>query len=330
MTSSHSNASTRTRETTGATPAAGVVRGFVLQATYRIHDGRPVVYLFGRLQDGTAFVIRDSRQVPHFYVAAEHSDKVLNARTLACDKRSFAGDVLARVEVPVPQDAPAVRDALHGMGIDTYEADVRFAMRYLIDRDIRGGIEITGAPMPGADGRIYFDNPDTAPAQVAYSPRVLSFDIETNPQTNALLAIAWYGCGLDEVVIVDPADRNMPDQAIGVASEREALARFCDVVRRADPDVLTGWNVIDFDLSFLQQVAQRVRFDLQLGVVRGGTRIRAAQGYMASASATIPGRLVLDGIDLLRGAFVKMDDYSLGAVADQVLGEGQNPVREGA
>jgi DNA polymerase II len=33
--------------------------------------------------------------------------------------------------------------------------------------------------------------------------------------------------------------------------------------------------------------------------------------------------LVLDGIDLLRGAFVRMEDYSLDAVARQVLGEGK-------
>src|SRR5262249_59462873 len=32
---------------------------------------------------------------------------------------------------------------------------------------------------------------------------------------------------------------------------------------------------------------------------------------------------VLDGIDLLRGAFVRMEDYSLDAVAREVLGEGK-------
>ena len=32
---------------------------------------------------------------------------------------------------------------------------------------------------------------------------------------------------------------------------------------------------------------------------------------------------MLDGIDLLRGAFVRMDDYSLDAVARRVLGEGK-------
>ena len=52
-------------------------------------------------------------------------------------------------------------------------------------------------------------------------------------------------------------------------------------------------------------------------------RIRKAEGYFGSGQATIPGRLVLDGIDLLRGAFVRMDDYSLDAVAREVLGEGK-------
>src|SRR4030095_399459 len=55
----------------------------------------------------------------------------------------------------------------------------------------------------------------------------------------------------------------------------------------------------------------------------GSIRIRKAEGYFGSGQATIPGRLVLDGIDLLRGAFVRMDDYSLDAVARRVLGEGK-------
>jgi DNA polymerase-2 len=51
--------------------------------------------------------------------------------------------------------------------------------------------------------------------------------------------------------------------------------------------------------------------------------LRKAEGYFGSGQASIPGRLVLDGIDLLRGAFVRMDEYSLDAVAREVLGEGK-------
>ena len=37
----------------------------------------------------------------------------------------------------------------------------------------------------------------------------------------------------------------------------------------------------------------------------------------------MPGRLVLDGLDLVRGAFIRMEEYSLNAVAQVVLGEGK-------
>jgi len=55
----------------------------------------------------------------------------------------------------------------------------------------------------------------------------------------------------------------------------------------------------------------------------GAMRLRKAEGYFGSGQASIPGRLVLDGIDLLRGAFVRMEDYSLDAVSRKVLGEGK-------
>jgi DNA polymerase-2 len=199
-------------------------------------------------------------------------------------------------------------------------------MRYLIDRDVKSGCEIIGEPQPGSSTDVVFDNPQVLPAQVTIQPRVLSFDIETNPDTNRLLAIACYcttDVCIDEVVVVDPSGRAMPEGAISVASEREALDYFVDVVRRVDADVITGWNVIDFDLSFLAEVARRVKHPLYLGRENNAMRIRPAQGYFGSGSANISGRVVLDGIDLVRGAFVKMDDYSLDAVAQKVLDEGK-------
>ena len=45
-------------------------QGFILQSSYRIIAGRPVVYLYGRLADGATFLARDHRPVPHFYIAA--------------------------------------------------------------------------------------------------------------------------------------------------------------------------------------------------------------------------------------------------------------------
>ena len=152
---------------------------------------------------------------------------------------------------------------------------------------------------------------------------MLSFDIETDPKGERLLAISLYAPGVDEVLIVDGSERPMPEQATRCADERAALDAFCERVRALDPDVLTGWNTIDFDLTVLQRIAARVRHPFELGRDAARCGMRKAEGYFGSGQATIPGRLVLDGIDLLRGAFVRMDDYSLDAVAREVLGEGK-------
>ncbi len=300
--------------------------GFILQASYRILSGVPVVHLYGRLDNGQTFLVRDHRQRPHFYVKREDLDiarQVDGLTLLDCDKVTFAGAPVARIEVPTPPDAPVLRDRLQAMGVATFEADVRFAVRYLIDRGIRGGCRIQGEARPGERIAWTFDNPEVSSAEVTVKPRVLSLDIETDGRAERLLAISVYGEGIDEVLVVDPLNRQMPDRARGLTNERAVLDAFCELVRIYDPDVLTGWNVVDFDLAVLGKIASRLRHPFQLGRDSGELRIRPAQGYFGSGSASIPGRLVLDGIDLLRGAFVRMDEYSLDAVAKQVLGEGK-------
>ena len=302
-------------------------RGFILQASYRVvGSGEPVVHLYGKLENGATFLVRDNRQRPHFYIPAA---EVSRARTLGApaphpsDKRTFAGSPVVRIDMPVPGDVPDLRDRLQGAGIDTFEADVRFAVRYLIERGIKGGVEIDGVPAPGQGLTHVFDNVALRPAQVKVEPRVLSFDIETDPKGERLLAISMYGRDLDEVLIVDGNGREMPEKATRCADERAALSAFCERIKTFDPDVLTGWNTIDFDFTALDRIAKRVRHPFSLGRDVGAIRIRKPEGYFGSGQASIPGRLVLDGIDLLRGAFVRMEDYSLDAVSRVVLGEGK-------
>ena len=302
-----------------------LANGFILQASYRVVEGHPIVHLYGVLDDGRTFLVRDSREVPRFYVRRSDAQakELKNSSVRDSERFTFAGQPVSRVDVRVPQEAPLVRDALHRVGIETYEADVRFAVRYLIDRRIRGGCRIDGDPIPGQGVQLCFDNPTLTPSEVDVRLRVLSFDIETNPNTSELLAISIYGCGVDEVYINDPQKRPMPAHAQGFTQEADLLRHFAARVRELDPDVLTGWNVIDFDLTFLQAVAERLGVPFSLGRGGGAMRLRPAQGYFGSGSATIVGRLVLDGLDLVRGAFIRYDSYTLDAVARNVLGEGK-------
>ena len=308
-----------------------IARGFILQASYRVSAQSggarlPVVHIYGRLDDGGTFLVRDDRQRPHFYIRA--SD-IARARSLgamdaqAVSRRTFDGAPVALITVQTPGDVPALRDRLHSAGLNTFEADVRFAVRFLVERGIKAGCEIEGDAAPGERLTHVFDNPVIRPAHVEIAPRVLSFDIETDPKGERLLAISLHAPEIDEVLIVDGSDRPMPERATRCPDERSALQVFCDRVLALDPDVLTGWNTIDFDFAVLERVAARTRHPLNLGRDVGAIRLRKPEGYFGSGQASIPGRVVLDGIDLLRGAFVRMEDYSLDAVARTVLGEGK-------
>ena len=311
-------------DTTGGT--TGAARGFILQASYRIRDGAPVVHLYGVLEGGGTFLVRDGRETPHFYIRREDAARARDlgaARQRDTARRTFDGGPVVRVEVAVPPDTPPLRDRLQEHGIRTFEADVRFAVRYLIDRGIRGGCEIAGASTPGERIIRVFDDPELRPADVSVTPSALSLDIETDPAGRRLLAVALYGQGADEVYIVDPGRRRMPDGAVGCASEREAIDAFAVRVRELDPDVLTGWNVVDFDLKVLDRIAGRTGALLELGRDAGPLRLRPPRGWFGSGEASIPGRLVLDGMDLVRGAFLRFDDYTLDRVASEVLGEGK-------
>ena len=81
--------------------------------------------------------------------------------------RTLHGARVCRVELAHPREAPPLRERLHRAGLPTYEADVRFAYRPLIDRGIRSAVRIHGAPAPLSGGfsrTVLFHEPRLQPA----------------------------------------------------------------------------------------------------------------------------------------------------------------------
>ena len=302
-------------------------RGFILRPTYRIESGRPVVLLYGKLQSGESFLVRDTRQVPRFYI---HQADAERARTLGAvlgeDDRprvTLRGDPVTPVEVPKPQDTPPLRAKLIAAGIPCFEADVRFAYRYLIDRGIRACLEIRGTSHPGDGVDAVFENPEILPADWTAQLSVLSFDIETDPQARQLLSVSLVGCGACEVLLLTPRGYSCPSQAVEYRSERELVRAFVRRVRELDPDILTGWNVIDFDLAVLSKISQRLGVPLTLGRGPEPLHLHPSTSPRGTSQAGVQGRVVLDGIELLRSAFVKLESYSLNAASREILGKGK-------
>jgi len=299
-------------------------RGFVLTPTYRIAAGRPEVHVHAVLESGEPALLVDDRQAPHFWVRAADAAAVARLAPSAAvrddPRRTFAGEPVVRIEVALPSDVPPLRHRLADAGVETLEADVRFAYRYLIDRGIRGGFTVDGAfeRRPGV-GRVY-RNPALAPADFAPTLRVLSFDVETSPDGRRLRSVACAGAGGERVLLVHPG---AVAGAETVADERALVAAFLAHVRAVDPDVLTGWNVCDFDLAVLLRTAERLGIRFALGRNDDVLELRRDQTFTREARAILSGRLVLDGLALVRSSYIRLEDYRLETAAQALLGRGK-------
>ena len=301
-------------------------RGFILLPTYRNEAGRPVVHLWGKLESGESFLVRDGRSVPRLWIRVADAGRAAHLGTTPraeTGKVSLRGEPVARLEVPKPSDTPPLQDRLRAAAVECYEADVPFATRFLIDRGIRGSLEIRGASRPGRGVAHVFDDPDLAPCNWIPSLSILSIDIETDPRATRLLSVALSGCGVNEVLLMQPPGYPAVAGTLPFRTEREMIRALGRRIAEIDPDILTGWNVIDFDLAVLMRMSERLGVPLEIGRGPGGTRIHSPTGGRGLSRAIVPGRVVLDGLRLLRGAFVRMEAYSLDAVSREVLGRGK-------
>jgi DNA polymerase II len=299
-----------------------MARGFVIHPTYRVRAGVPVVQLYGRLETGEPFLVEDDRFRPYFF-AARDAAAVLAAepdvRVAATTLRDLEDRPLVRIETLVPVAVPRLRERLRAAGHTALEADVRFAYRYLIDHGIRATLGLHSRGELGEDGMVRFHNPELAGETADVALRTLSLDLETTPDASCILSAAIAGPGVEEVHVV--AQRSVAG-AIAHPEEPALLQALLARIRALDPDLLLGWNVVDFDLRVLLARCEANGLPCHLGRAAEAPRLLADPGMLRQSRAEVPGRMVLDGIGLVRDA-LRLPDYRLDTVARHVLGRGK-------
>ena len=80
-----------------------------------------------------------------------------------------------------------------------------------------------------------------------------------------------------------------------------------------------GWNLIGFDLQWLARKCTSLGIKFDIGT-DGPAELLAPGTYFNQWTARIPGRASLDGINMVRSAYIQTEDYSLATVAQNVLG----------
>ncbi|WP_397452751.1 DNA polymerase II [Pseudomonas sp. NA-150] len=214
-----------------------------------------------------------------------------------------------------------IEKLLKKAGVEVFEADIRPPERFMMERFITAPVSFSGAL--DASGVLLETQMKPAPD---YRPqlRLVSLDIETTMQ-GELYSIALEGCGERQVYMLGPANKDdAVDFKLEYCDTRELLLeRLNDWLAEHDPDVIIGWNLVQFDLRVLHEHSQRLNVPLRLGRggdVMGWRKHGSRNHYFASAA----GRLIIDGIEALRSATWSFPSFSLENVAQTLLGEGKS------
>jgi DNA polymerase-2 len=213
--------------------------------------------------------------------------------------------------------------ALQAQGIPLLEADVRPHDRYLMERFITAGVLVEGGR---ADRSAIVDCKLKPAPEFRPVLKVVSLDIETS-QHEALYSIALDGTQERVVFMLgEPSSGSggaMDFSLIYCPSRKAMLEKLNDWFERNDPDVIIGWNVIQFDLRVLQKTANECGTQLLLGRERRPIEWRTHPGKQGYLFAPMPGRVVIDGIDALKAAVWSFPSFSLETVSQTLLGEGK-------
>lgn len=218
---------------------------------------------------------------------------------------------------------------LREKAIRTYESDIKYVDRYLMERFITAAMTIQGEVIQRA-GYIEFRNPRIKPCEFQPRLSLCSFDIETDVRTHQIISIAAIYSHNEQQkqqvwMLANPEWQTPPDaqKVIVLANEKHLISEFIHWIQQQDPDVLIGWNVIGFDLSFIEQRCKKFNLPFDLGRNNERATILAAQSPQQLPVARVPGRVVMDGIDTMRSASWSFESFSLEFVANELLGRGK-------
>ena len=333
--------------------------------------GKSTLCLVGRSADHLTFALLVSEVTAGFSIRTSDLSAALsalpglaNCARADIGRTTIDGEPCVRFALETDRAARDSADRLRRSGIRTYEADIDTVDAYLMDHGIHGSLTIRGEYRAGRHiDRVYFD-PSVEPAVWQPELSVMSVDIETRTRivagtalTESIMVIAfrlsasWLNEPIQEVLYAGiphfdaDASGNGPRMtATECGSEKELIAAFFDRVRTTDPDIITGWNVVDFDWRELADRAIALGVDLTIGRSDEAARFFAARpaansrrreesdddevpidpGPAATASMIIPGRQVIDGLRLLRYGPQNFREQSLQFVAQSVLGVGKS------
>ncbi len=332
----------------------------ILDVDYKLVNSHPVVRLFGKTEDGETVCVLDNNFRPYFYCLPEDEEGSEDEIVELIDEE-YGGAVekieevkrylplsydpdkknLLKIILRNPRNVRKMREYLRDKGPvkELYETDILYKYRYLIDHKSGGmhWVEVEGnyVDTDVVDCKA-IEAESVKPIDIKKNVdlKYLSFDIECIAQEDGRMVdpdkdpIVLISCsftpefkGQKNLVLVAK-----PGNTTGkhFANEEEMLEEFLGIIRDYDPDVITGYNVEDFDLSYLIKRLEKHNMDKNFGRCEKNVYCNK---YGNNTDVKIVGRVVADPYIILKNdVYHRMMRYDLDTVSKELLGEGKDDV----
>ncbi len=278
-----------------------MIEAWLIDADYVTENGKAVVRLWCKDEKGV-FVAYDRNFQPYFYVLKEDSfitaEDIMNVKVRTRTEvitplrveevtvKNLGKEVEAfKVYAKHPQHVPKLREEIKNFA-DVREADIPFAYRYLIDKDLAcmDGIRIEGEEVKGKIRSYEVQSVERVERREFPELKILAFDSEMLSQ------FGMPDPEKDPIIIIS-IKWNDEEERIIHGRERDILLEFVKFIKEYDPDVIVGYNQDGFDWPYIKKRAERWRVPLDIG--RDGSNL-----VFRGGRPKITGRLNVDLYDI--------------------------------
>ncbi|MBS3088267.1 DNA polymerase II [Candidatus Pacearchaeota archaeon] len=308
------------------------MKAYIVYPTHTTIENQTYIQLFGRLENNQSFVSLNKFS-PYFFIKTKDKkiiNKYLKNYTVEETKlKTFQDEPLLKISAENSTELNKLYKAIRKT-LPTFEADLKPHQQFLIEKNILGTVDIEGEYETAEKIDRVYSNPKLTPADYKPNLKIASIDIESDKTLNTLFCIGIHSDNFNKTFMVT-TNQNLKD-VIPCKTEAEALEKFKAQIIKLDPDIITGWNVIDFDFAYLKSLFEKNNLSFDIGRTNQEPRLRLESSFFRSSSVSVPGRQVLDALNLIRDPFVanspqmkniKFETYTLEDVAQAILKRGK-------
>ncbi len=200
--------------------------------------------------------------------------------------------------------------------LELYEADLLDQHRYLIDNDIK--ISQDGFNKADPFKKLYIDIETIG---IGKNTKIVSIGIYC-PENINYSKVYLNSFGIDVNKLDALKNQNFLDFKLEIfEDEKKMLEIFKKDVVELSPQMVLGWNVIDFDFKVIKERFDEFGINFNFTSSDKNCKLRVKKDFFSDSSMECSGMLILDVIHLLKSNFIIFEDYKLNTVAKEVLGD---------